>query len=106
MFLVRLALVSFLAFSFSVQSEITSLEIALETEKLKAEYYETSGRGKLTLIGCKRCEETVYEFEEAPLIFKKHQPITIEAFMQDYWNADYPTVFINLDKTKVLRISY
>lgn len=106
MTILKLFFVALIAISTSVQAKIIAKEISLETEKLKAEYYATSGRGKLTLIGCKRCEKSVYEFEEVPLILKDHKPITIEEFMQDYWNANFPTVFINLEKTKVIRISY
>lgn len=79
---------------------------ALETNGVKVEYYETSKRGIIRPIGCSLCILKIYHFTSDIKIKKDNQPITLEAFMSDYWNAKYPTLFIDLKTNKVLRVSY
>lgn len=87
-------------------AKIVTLDFPVEIKKIKAEFYEVSGKGKITLVGCSTCDQTVYEFETPPDIYKGKTKVTYQQFMQEYWTAKHPTVFLNLEKTQILRIKY
>lgn len=87
-------------------AKVVTIDVPLETEKVKAEFYETSGKGMITLIGCSRCEQTQFSFDTPPPVYKNNVEIDFSDFMAEYWKAKYPTVFLNLEKTKIIKIKY
>lgn len=85
---------------------IETLDIALEAKSLKLEFYETTQRGIIRLKGCSRCEKDFYDFEKKPSIIKNGQSISFEAFQNDFWNAQYPTIFLDKTNQLVIKVIY
>ena len=101
----QLFILSFLVINIS-QAEIISLEIARETLSIKIEYIESSNRGLVHPKGCSLCTKDFYKFSKPPIINKKGKVISFDEFLADYWNAEYPTLFLDPKSLSVLRINY
>lgn len=87
-------------------AQIISLEIAVETRGIRVEYSDVSQRGFIYPIKCDSCTKKAYEFKGPIKVKKKNQPISFTAFLSDYSNAKYPTLFLNPETLDVLRVSY
>jgi hypothetical protein len=83
-----------------------ALDIALEMNSFKAEYYATSKQGIIKVSGCNQCEEKIYRFDDTVKIVKNNQPISIDIFIKDYWNAEYPTIFLDPATKSIILIAY
>jgi len=96
-----------LAALFSATSHAAqALDIALEMKSFKAEYYSSSKTGVVKVAGCNQCEEDIYRFNSTVKILKNEKSITIEQFVQDYWNAEYPTIFLDPATKLIILIAY
>lgn len=85
---------------------IETLDIALEADSLKLEYYETTQRGIIRLKGCTYCDQDIYEFKSKPAIEKNGKEITFDFFLKDFWNARSPTIFLDKKTKHVIRVIY
>jgi hypothetical protein len=83
-----------------------ALDIALEMNSFKAEYYATSQQGIIKVSGCNQCDENIYHFDHTVKIVKNNQPISIDLFIKDYWNAEYPTIFLDPATKSIILIAY
>lgn len=87
-------------------AKIKTLDIAVEMASLKAEYFETSNRGIISVYGCNQCKKKSYEFTEKPKITKNGKPVSLDFFLKDYRNAKFPTLLLNKTDSSVLKIIY
>lgn len=88
----------------NVSHSAKALDIAIEMEKFKAEYYSTTDKGIITVTGCSQCKGVdTYTFKGDVKILKKGKPINLDVFIKDYWNAEYPTIFLD-PKTKLIKL--
>lgn len=85
---------------------IETLDIALEATSLKLEYYESTQRGIVRLQGCSVCDKDFYDFDSIPNINKNGNTVSFEYFQKDFWNAKYPTVFLDKTTQQIIRIQY
>jgi len=82
------------------------LELAVETNGIRVEYIESSNRGLVHIKDCSQCEKKYYSFSKKPTINKYGKIISFDEFLTDYWNAEYPTLFLDPKSQSVLRINY
>ena len=82
------------------------LELAVETNGIRVEYIESSNRGLVHIKDCSQCEKKYYSFSKKPTINKYGKIISFDEFLTDYWNAEYPTLFLDPKSLSVLRINY
>jgi len=82
------------------------LELAVETNGIRVEYIESSNRGLVHIKGCSQCEKKYYTFTKKPIIKKQGKIISFDEFLTDYWNAKFPTLFLDPKSLSVLRINY
>jgi len=82
------------------------LELAVETNGIRVEYIESSNRGLVHIKNCSQCEKKYYSFSKKPTINKYGKIISFDEFLTDYWNAEYPTLFLDPESLSVLRITY
>jgi len=82
------------------------LELAVETNGIRVEYIESSNRGLVHIKDCNQCEKKYYSFSKKPIINKYGKIISFDEFLTDYWNAEYPTLFLDPESLSVLRINY
>lgn len=85
---------------------VRDIEVPLEMDSFQIEYRDISKTGTIRVKNCNRCKQDIYKFNETIEIKRKNQTITINELLKDYWNAKHPTVFLNLNDTTVIRISY
>ncbi len=90
----------------SAQAELVVLELAVETNGIRVEYIESSNRGIIYVKGCSECEMKKYFFSKKPIIEKHGKSISFNEFLGSYWNAEYPTLFLDPESLSVLRINY
>ncbi len=83
-----------------------ALDVARETDSIKVEYYQTSNSGLVRVKGCNQCTKEMYTFTKKPLITRSGQAIPFEEFMQEYWQAEYPTLLLDIETLSVLSIHY
>ena len=95
----------FLCFSSSAYSA-TALDIALEPKSIKVEYMDSSNSGIIYVKDCDQCGNTFYNFKQKPKIIKQGKEISFDVFMEDYWNAKFPTLFLNIKSKAVIRVVY
>ncbi len=84
----------------------TALDIALEPQSIKVEYMDSSSSGIIYVKGCDQCAKPFYSFKQKPKIIKQGKEISFESFMEDYWNARFPTLFLNIKSQAVMRVVY
>ncbi len=94
-----------LCFSTSAYSA-TALDIALEPQSIKVEYMDSSNSGIIYVKGCEQCGKDFYNFKQKPKIIKQGKEISFDNFMEDYWNAKFPTLFLNIKSKTVMRVAY
>lgn len=94
--------VFFLQNSFAANT----LDIAVEAKSIKAEYFSSSKQGIIHVKGCEQCQAPFYKFKDLPLIIKEGKPLSFDSFMDDYWNAKFPTLILDLNSKLVLQIIY
>lgn len=82
------------------------LEIAVETNGIKVEFFESSNRGLIHVKDCSQCKQKYYTFTNKPIIKRFGRIVSFETFLTDYWNAEDPTLFLDPDSLSVLRINY
>ena len=82
------------------------LELAVETNGIRVEYIESSNRGLVHIKDCSQCEKKYYTFTKKPIIKKQGKIISFDEFLTDYWNAKFPTLFLDPKSLSVLRINY
>lgn len=102
----KLILISLLLFVSSASAKIITLDIALEMESFDVEYSEISKTGLIRVVDCSVCTQKIYTFDDKIIIKKQGNIITLEEFMQDYWNAKYPTLFADKDNLSIMRLIY
>ncbi len=102
---IQLLILSFLIINIS-QAEMISLEIARETQGIKVEYIESTDRGIVRVKNCELCTKDFYTFHNKPVIKRIGELITFETFLTDYWNAKFPTLFLDPKTLAVVRIEY
>lgn len=102
----KLILISLLLFVSSASAIVITLDIALEMESFDVEYSEISKTGLIRVVDCSDCTKKIYTFDDNIIIKKQGNIITLEEFMQDYWNAKYPALFANKDDLSIMRITY
>ena len=84
-----------------------TLDVALEVDHIKIEYYSTSNSGLLYVYGCSQCKgKKYYSFDKKPIIKKQGKIIPFETFLKEYRDAEEPTVFLDKKSLTVLRINY
>ncbi len=93
---------SFSLNSFSAQF----IELAVETNRIKVEYFESSKKGKIHVKNCSHCEQPYYTFTNKPIIKKFGKIISFDEFLTDYWNVEDSTLFLDPVSLSVLRINY
>lgn len=93
-------------FSTTAFSDVDIKEIGYEASGIKVEYYESSNSGIVIPIDCPNCDAKQYTFSGKPTIKKSGGYIRFSDFMNEYWNVEYPTIFLNLESKKVTRIVY
>ncbi len=98
-------LCAYLCFSSSVFAA-EALDIALEPQSIKVEYMPSSNRGIIYVKGCEQCDKPYYSFKQQPEIIKQNKVISFENFMTDYWNAKFPTLFLDMQTHAVMRVTY
>jgi hypothetical protein len=84
----------------------TALDIALEMEAFKVEYYGASNTGQVRVKGCSQCAETLYKFDANVKVTNKGKPVSIEKLLEDQWSAKYPTIFLNPSNNIIIHIAY
>lgn len=94
-----------LCFSTSAYSA-TALDIALEPQSIKVEYMSSSDSGIIYVKNCDQCGKAFYNFKIKPKIIKQGKEISFDIFMEDYWNAKFPTLFLNIKSQAVMRVVY
>ncbi|MEH6344913.1 MAG: hypothetical protein V7785_07505 [Bermanella sp.] len=94
-----------LCFATSVYSA-TALDIALEPQSIKVEYMSSSDSGIIYVKGCDQCSNAFYTFKQKPKIIKQGKEISFEIFMTEYWNAKFPTLFLDIKSQAVIRVVY
>lgn len=87
-------------------AKMVSLEDALETQGLKVEYIASSERGLIYVQKCEQCSKKMYAFNKKPIIIRQGIEIPFDIFLSDYWNAKFPTLFLDPKTKQVLRIKY
>ena len=85
---------------------VTALDLALETGGIKVKYSDLSKKGVVYAYKCGQCTQKFYEFSGPIKVTKQNKNMPFSEFMEDYWNAKYPTVFLDPDTLNVLHISY
>lgn len=98
-----------LLLSLNTQAQAEAVEhsdSALETNGIKVEYFESSKKGIIRPSGCSQCLLEFYNFKKDIKIIKNGKSIQLPEFMNDYWNAKYPTIFIDLKTNEVKRVNY
>ena len=83
-----------------------ALDVAREAESIKVEYYETTQSGLVRVKGCSQCNKDTYKFDTPPLITKGGKAISIKEFMKEYWEAEFPTLLLDIKDLTVLSIHY
>lgn len=99
----------YLAIYFLLSSNLHAAnepDTAMETSGIKVEFLETSQKGIIYVYGCDQCTKKYYTFTDKPRIKRKGQYISFEEFMNDYWNAKYPTLFLDKRTQSVLKVLY
>jgi hypothetical protein len=94
------------AFFSVVTNGATPIDIPIEMDGFKIEFFETSNRGIISVIGCDSCDEKIYEFKSSIDIFKQGKKISLNVFLKDYWNSDNPTIFLDPKSGYAIRIIY
>ncbi len=84
----------------------TALDIALEPQSIKVEYMDSSSSGIIYVKGCDQCGKDFYNFKQKPKIIKQGKEISFEIFMTEYWNAKFPTLFLDIKSQAVMRVVY
>ncbi len=103
----KLIICLFICFYFSASaSAATALDIALEPQSIKVEYMDSSNSGIIYVKDCEQCTKPFYSFKQKPKIIKQGKEISFETFMTDYWNARFPTLFLNIKSQAVMRVVY
>ncbi len=97
-----LTLYSFISF---VHADIEE-DTALETGGIKVEFFELTNKGIIHVYDCDQCLNKFYTFDDQPRIKRQGRYIPFEEFMTDYWNAKYPTIFLDKKSRSVLKVSY
>ncbi|MEY8203681.1 MAG: hypothetical protein RPR40_01290 [Bermanella sp.] len=82
------------------------LDLAIETNGIRVEYIESSQRGIVYVKDCSQCTKDYYTFTSKPVIKRGGKVIDFPVFLSDYWNAKYPTLFLDPKTLSVLRINY
>ncbi|MFT5594144.1 MAG: hypothetical protein ACI8SR_002533 [Oceanicoccus sp.] len=81
-------------------------DTALEANGMKVEFFDSSETGIIRPINCNLCLLEFYNFDNKIKINKSGTPIPLKTFMDDYWNAQYPTLFIDPRTNTVKKINY
>jgi len=88
------------------QADVPALDIAMEAGGIKVEFNSISKIGTVQVLRCELCTQTIYPFKQKPKIVKQGKSISFDAFMEDYWNAKYPTLILDKEDLTVLKIVY
>ena len=89
-----------------VQADVPASDTAVETGGIKVEFNSISNKGTIHVFRCELCTKTNYLFNHKPKIIKQGSIITFNAFMEDYWNAKYPTLILDKENLTVLKVVY
>lgn len=85
---------------------ITDLELPLEMNSFQIEFRDISKAGTIRVEGCKKCIKEIYEFDDSVIVQRSGKVITIKELLNEYWKAQYPTIFLEINSDTVVRISY
>jgi len=89
-----------------IQADVPALDTAVETGGIKVKFNTISNKGTIHVLHCELCTKTNYLFNQKPQIIKQGKTITFKAFMEDFWNAKYPTLILDNDNLTVLKVVY
>mgnify|MGYP005992808131 CR=1 FL=1 len=87
-------------------AEAVATTQALETTSIKVEYIETTQRGIVYVFNCEQCTDKFYSFDASLIIKKNGEKISIDEFSTDYWNAKFPTIFLDPESKLIVEVSY
>jgi len=90
----------------NVFAEIISIYTPLEAESISVEYSDASKQGIIRVVNCSPCTKKLYNFSSSVLILKNGQTFPLEKFLEEYWKAKYPTIFLDQNTNTIIRISY
>ena len=102
----RIVFLLLLSFSAPSLAGASAQSIALEGKSLKLDYIETSGKGYIRLYGCDRCSTTQFTFTSIPKVRKQGNEVPFTFLQKDYWNATYPTIFLDPKSNAVVLVNY
>ncbi len=98
-------LFTFILFPQSIYAA-TAVNTAVETGGIKVEYFDSTKKGIIQVFKCSQCTKKYYEFLKEPKIIKSGKSISLKEFMQDYWNAKFPTLILERESKLVLKVVY
>ncbi len=101
-YLLSLILVALPSFSHSAQA----MDTALETGGIRVEYIASSSRGIIRVFRCNQCTQSYYTFSTPPTVIKRGRPISFKAFLNDYWNAKFPTLILDKKTQNITKVVY
>ncbi|WP_396587320.1 hypothetical protein [Bermanella sp. R86510] len=79
---------------------------ALEVKSIVVEYRENSKRGTVRIPNCSGCNHKVYNFDDSIIVRKNRQPSTIKQLANEYWDANFFTVFVKSNTNQITAIDY
>jgi len=85
---------------------VTDLEVPLEMDSFQIEFSDISKTGIIRVKGCKNCKKEIYAFSDKTVIKHEGQVVTPEQLLNEYNDARYPTIFLELNSDTVVRINY
>ncbi len=87
-------------------ADVPARDIAIEANGIRVEYNTLSNSGKIHVYHCEQCKQSNYSFTKKPHIMRKGKTISFDVFMQDFWNAKYPTLILDSESLTVLEVVY
>jgi len=85
---------------------VTALDTAIEVGSIKVEYYDTSNTGVIHVYQCDSCTQSIYKFSTPPKVIRSGKVIDFKVFMNDYWNAKFPTLLLDNESLSILQVVY
>ena len=104
--MIRIFILVVCLFQIGIAHATTATSFAYEANSLKLAYSEISQAGTIRLFGCSRCDKSVFSFTTPPNILKQGNSVPFSFFLKDYWNAKYPTLFVDKNTAQVIQITY
>ncbi len=87
-------------------ADVPARDTAIEANGIRVEYNSISSIGRIHVYHCEQCKKSDYSFTKKPHIVRKGKTISFDFFMQDFWNAKYPTLILDSESLSVLEVVY